>query len=234
MISISQIKKIIKQFWVKYSCKHHKPNVKINILSFIGENSVFEGMNVINKGTVFSGYIGYGSFIGPHSHLQQTKVGRFCSIASHVKVISGRHPTSKFVSTHPAFYSLLKQSGDTFVDKQKYEEFQYVDLEERILVDIGNDVWIGEDVRILEGIKIGDGAIVAAGSVVTKDIEPYVIVGGIPAKQIRKRFDESQIESLLSIAWWNKPIEWIRKNADLFENVDTFILTLRDHEQSNK
>ena len=231
---MSLITKLIKQIKTKHRCKQSASNVTLNLISYIGEGSVFEGSNVVNKGTIFSGYMGYGSFIGSYSNLSKTKIGRFCSIASHVKIISGEHPTSNYVSTHPVFYSLLKQNGSTFVYKQKYDEFRYVDYEKKIVVEIGNDVWIGEGVSILEGIKIGDGAIVATGAVVTKDVKPYVIVGGVPAKPIRKRFDEKQIEYLLNFAWWNQPIEWIQKNADLFDNIDTFISLTRDYEKNNK
>ena len=117
------ITKFIKQIIIKHQCKHSAINVKLSPLSFIGGGTVFEGLNVINKGTIFQGHMGYGSFVGSNSSLSNTRIGRFCSIASHVKVISGEHPTSKYVSTHPSFYSLLKQNGETFVDIQKYDEY---------------------------------------------------------------------------------------------------------------
>ncbi len=87
---------------------------------------------------------------------------------------------------------------------------------------IGNDVWIGSNVLIIGGIKIGDGAIVAAGAVVTKDVPPYAIVGGIPARIIRFRFDKEQINKLLELKWWNKDDDWLIKNNYLFCNVEMF------------
>ena len=80
---------------------------------------------------------------------------------------------------------------------------------------IGNDVWIGQDCKIMSGVNIGTGAVIAAGSVVSKDVEPYSIVGGIPAKSIRKRFDEDTIEKLLKIEWWN----WSDEKIEEYQNL---------------
>ena len=91
------------------------------------------------------------------------------------------------------------------------------------MVEVGNDVWIASDVKLLPGIVIHDGAVIAAGAVVTKDVPPYAIVGGVPAKVIRYRFTKEQIESLLDIQWWNKDEKWIREHAGLFDDVDGFL-----------
>ncbi len=85
---------------------------------------------------------------------------------------------------------------------------------------IGNDVWIGSNVIILSGVHIGDGAVICAGSVVTKDIEPYSIAGGVPAKQIRKRFTDEAVEKLLQIQWWNWEEEEIKKWIPLLSSPD--------------
>lgn len=180
-----------------------------------------EGMNVIHRGVTFHGKMGYGSYIGPESNINAT-IGKFCSIGSHVNIISGTHPSVNFVSTHPCFYSTKKQAGFTYMDKDIFKEEITVDSEGHV-VEIGNDVWIGTNVLILPGIHIGDGSIIAAGSVVTQDVQPYTIVGGVPAKIIRKRFSEEQINYLLAIQWWNQPLDWIKNNAKYFSDIEIFI-----------
>ena len=126
----------------------------------------------------------------------------------------GKHPVH-FVSTHPAFYSSHKQFI-TFADKNDY-------FEEYEKVTIGNDVWIGTRVMIIDGVSIGDGAIIAAGAIVTKNVEPYSIVGGVPAKLIRNRFNDQDIEFLKKFKWWNKDFEWIKSNYYKFKNIELFI-----------
>ena len=165
--------------------------------------------------------IGYGSYIGPYSKLSNIQIGRFSCISSYVHTISGRHPTRNWVSIHPAFFSLRKQSGFTYVTEQKYEEIKFLD-DGKTSIRIGNDVWIGSHVLLLEGVSIGDGAIVAAGAVVTKDVPPYAIVGGVPAKIIRYRFAFDQIKLLEEIKWWEKDVAWIKKHAELFDNIQSF------------
>ena len=216
---------------MKHKCKSKSRNIRISLLSTIDNNTFLEGQNLISGFTHFTGKMGYGSYIASHSNLHQTKIGRFSCIAENVKVVTGEHPTRTFVSINPMFFSLLRQNGGTFVKRQKFEEYRYVDSKKKYSVVIGNDVWIGEMVLILEGIKIGDGAIIAAGAVVTKDIEPYSIVGGVPARLIKKRFTEKQIQYLLEYCWWNKSLDWIRSHADLFENIEEFIIeTKKEHE----
>ena len=95
-------------------------------------------------------------------------------------------------------------------------------------VSIQNDVWIGAGALLMDGVTIGNGAIVAARSVVTKDVPPYAIVGGTPAKLIRYRFDEDEIEFLEELQWWNKDLSWIEKHVGLFHDVQKFMKAIRD------
>jgi acetyltransferase-like isoleucine patch superfamily enzyme len=152
-------------------------------------------------------------YVSERTRIINASIGKFCSIASDVRIGLTMHPT-QFISTFPAFFSLGKQCQVTFATKN------YFDENGKIL--IGNDTWIGANAIILDNVIIGDGAVIAAGSVVTKNVEPYSIVGGVPAKLIKKRFTDTEIENLLSLKWWNKDISWLKKNHDNFNNPQEF------------
>lgn len=144
-------------------------------------------------------------------------IGRFCSIACGAKFIfnCANHTLKSFSTyTFPLFFEewdLLKSEVASAWDNKGD-------------IVIGNDVWIGYDAVIMAGVRIGDGAIVGTRAVVTKDVEPYSIVGGVPAKEIRKRFTTSVIKRLLELQWWNWPIEKIRNSIPDIQSgkVDVF------------
>jgi acetyltransferase-like isoleucine patch superfamily enzyme len=214
------IAKIIKLLFFKI--KYRRRNVKFLGLSEIGFHSQFEGNNKIAKGCSFAGTMGYGTYLGGQSRVYG-KIGKFCSIAEYVRVIGTTHPVKDYVSTHPAFYSRLKQNGTTYAKAQMFDEFLFADKMNRFPVIIGNDVWIGQGATIVGGITIGDGAIILANATVTKDVPPYAIVGGIPAKLIKYRFDIYTIDILLKVKWWNNSEEWIRNHAESFLDINVFL-----------
>jgi acetyltransferase-like isoleucine patch superfamily enzyme len=155
--------------------------------------------------------LGDFTYVAAGSIISNAKIGKFCSIGPDIKCGLAFHPNQIFVSTHPVFYSMEKQSQITFADKSYFDEYKDI--------RIGNDVWIGANVIIVGEIEIGDGAIIATGSIVTKSVPPYAIVAGVPAKVIRYRFVDSDIKFMLNLKWWNLDIKWIKENFKLFHNI---------------
>lgn len=222
-----KISKYIPQF-LKQAYIQLKIKKKVDVIFLknvhISSKTIFEGKNaVFNNSKIIDSYIGFGTYIANNSTIRKTKIGKYCAIGDNVRTYLGNHPVKDFVSIHPAFFSILQQSGFTFTEKQLFEEHKYIDAEKRYVCQIGNDVWIGSNVLIIDGIEIGNGAVVASGAIVTKNVEPYTIVGGVPAKRIKKRFSSEQIDKLEKIRWWDKDIEWVRKNSHLYNDIKKFL-----------
>jgi acetyltransferase-like isoleucine patch superfamily enzyme len=195
-------------------------NVRIGHNTRVIFRTKFEGKNKIGMNTVFGGEIGRCSYVGANCNII-AKIGRYTSISNNVNFISAIHPTNKFVSTSPVFYSLRKQCVVSYVNNQKFTEFKKLENEKYSFV-IGNDVLISHGVTLIGAVNIGDGAIIGANALVTKDVEPYSIVAGVPAKVIGKRFDEELINLLLKFEWWNKDELWIINHADMYDDIENF------------
>lgn len=177
-------------------------------------NSSIHPTSKIESGsTVVHSKMDKHSFCGYNCDIIYSEIGSFCSISNNVKIGGGMHPMD-WVSTSPVFYK-----GRDSV-KAKFSEFE---REPNKIVRIGNDVWIGEGVLIKQGVTIGNGAVIGMGSVVTKDIEPYAIFAGNPAKKIRNRFDEEIINELNQLNWWDLPEDTLREAATLIQNPSEFI-----------
>ena len=227
---LAEFKRIYKLVKIKLKFRDVFFGCKANFSVNTTFDTTFEGQNKIGRLSWVDGFLGYGSYIGDECTIF-AKIGKYCSIGHKVTVLTGTHPSHEYVSTSPVFFSLGKQNGTTYVKTQKFKEKIYADEQHRYGAIIGNDVWIGYNATIMGGVVIGDGSIVASGALVKKDVDPYTIVAGQPAKVIGKRFSEEQIEWLLKFKWWDKPVDWIIEHAEEFDNVDMFISS---HSKSEK
>lgn len=170
--------------------------------SVVGQECYIERQNVL-----LGVNMGARSFTGPWDMIFRCVIGRYCSISYRVTIGPPDHNYLR-LSTHPFIYDSkfgLFESN-TAMNEQKFGK----------PVEIGNDVWIGCNSTILRGVRIGDGAVIASNAVVTKDVPPYAIVAGVPARIIKFRFPEDIIKKLLEIRWWNWDDEKIRANYKLF------------------
>lgn len=210
-----------------------KKGTKIHSFSKISKDVFLAGNNYIGENTFIRNCdVGKMSYIAHDCSFENTDIGNYCSIGSNVNIIAGMHPTSVFVSTCPAFYTNYREAGKCYVSSSKFEEYIYADKVNQRFVVIGNDVWIGSHACILNGCTIGDGAVIAAGAVVTKDVPPYAIVGGVPAKIIKYRFSQEKIAFLNQLKWWEKDEDWFIRHAELFEDINKLesVLCKRDTE----
>lgn len=182
---------------------------KVSLFAFWSKDSTFTKTTILCRGcSLDSSHIGKYSRVQINAKMGYTTMGNFSAVGRDSVFGPGQHPTY-FLTTNSIFY---KRGNWGFRDEWCKE----IDFEENARINIGNDVWIGRHAMVMNGVTIGDGAIVAAGAIVTKDIPPYAIAGGIPAKVIKYRFSPEIIERLLEIKWWNLPDEEITRVKDIF------------------
>lgn len=177
-------------------------------------------------------YVGEWTELGPHTSLLEStfgdysytagnvmiaysEIGKFCSIAADVRINPGNHPMNRVTQHHSTYRRAQYGFGE--------DESDFFDWRRAHHCRIGHDVWIGHGAIVLPGVSIGNGAVVGAGAVVSKDVGPYTIVVGAPAKPIRQRFTDAVIAQLQAIAWWDWDRETLAARFDHLLNIEEFI-----------
>lgn len=178
---------LLKLFWSKFFLRLHATSVRnsnVDCLAHIGSEC-----------NIISCKIGKCSYLGVGTWAINAEIGKFCSIADRT-YIGGANHSIEWTSTSPVFQT-TKHSGSQI----RYAQYGWNPYSQKVI--IGNDVWIGHGAVVQQGVKVGDGAVIGSNAVVTKDVPPYAIVGGVPARIIRYRFDDKIISELLESQWWN-------------------------------
>lgn len=199
---------------------------KVSFLAFWDAKSSFTSKtHLLRFSKLVNVSIGEYSRIGVNCSVTNATIGRFTAIGKDTIIGLGQHPTN-YISTNSIFYR-KGQFHDNWA--QPLENF-----EESKRIIIGNDVWIGRKCMIMDGVTVNDGAIVAAGAIVTKDVPPYAIVGGVPAKVLKYRFTTDIVDKLLEIKWWNIPDNKMMRYIDKFHAPILSVEELSDFQNTNK
>lgn len=140
-----------------------------------------------------------------------TTIGRFCSIAAQARINPGNHPLDRAALHHFTYRSALFELGE--------EDPGFFEWRRQSPVTIGNDVWVGHGVTVMPGVTIGDGAAIGSGAVVTRDIAPFTVTVGVPARPLRKRFDDETCTKLSALKWWDWPHDLIRERMGDFRTL---------------
>ncbi|MBR0798515.1 acetyltransferase [Bradyrhizobium jicamae] len=177
------------------------------------ESRIGKSCEILDQSAVEYSELGDFSYLGPGCMVADAQIGKFCAIAAQVRIGAPNHPIDR-PSLHrftycPEYYSATAERDRAFFANRR---------DDRVV--IGNDVWIGHAVIVLPGVTVGDGAVLAAGAVVSRDLAPYTVVGGVPARQIRERFSREVAAQLARIAWWDWPFETIMARLPEFQSDD--------------
>lgn len=202
-------------------------NSHISKLAFVSsDNVIHKSVSIYRHAKVKLSKIGAYSYIGNYTDVEYADIGKFCSIADHCRIGMGSHKLN-LLSTSPIFTEAINGTGSQWVDHD-------VNAAEDKMAVLGNDVWVGSHVLINGGVTVGHGAVIGAGAVVVKDVPPYAIVGGVPAKIIRYRFSQGVIEKLLEFEWWNLDDDILKQYISFFQKENITIADVNDFLKSVK
>ncbi len=194
------------------SAPRHGPAPWVDPTAEVIESELGEWTEIAAYTVLESSSLGDYSYVMEHCSLMHTHVGRFCSIASRVRLNPGNHPL-----TRPALHHFTYRS-------ERYEmgadDDAFFAWRQDHPVSVGHDVWIGHGATILPGVTVGSGAAVGAAAVVTRDVEPFAVVAGNPARRLRLRFPAEIVTGLLELAWWDWPHERLAASLDDFRQLD--------------
>jgi len=186
-------------------------NPRISNFSLVSANVMVDKTAYINRFVkAKNASIGAHTYVGANTDIECAEIGKFCSIADHCRIGMAGH-TLSCLSTSPIFTRVVNGCHEQWVENDVFPD------EQDVPANIGNDVWIGSHALIRGGVTIGDGAIIGAGAVVVKDVPPYAVVGGVPAKVIKYRFSQEVIDRLEEMKWWDMPDKVLKKNIGMFQ-----------------
>jgi acetyltransferase-like isoleucine patch superfamily enzyme len=194
----------------------------ISPFAWIRESRVSKKAAILSGTRFYKSSIGDYSFLARNCFVNNSDIGKFCSIADNCIVGFASHPLD-WVSTSPVFHS------GSNIFKKNFSNHPFKSSKRTL---IQNDVWIGINAIIADGVTVGNGAVIAAGAVVTKDVPPYAIVGGVPAKIIRYRLPEEERNDVLQSKWWDWDEKKLQRYATLFNKPQSFTQQLRDSKKN--